>query len=137
VIATVRLLEADACSDLFGLGLSDDQIAEAITAYCKYLDNVREYAKYSTAVEAMQAAGWFDLKPAQRLAITSTLGSLYSVMAFQSQREIDSDQSGVKSAAGREELFQESMRACRSLTRGRWSRLWSSIKNCVWGSFCA
>lgn len=137
VIAMVKLLEADACSDLFGLGLSGEQIASAISVYCKYLDNVREYGKYSTAAEAMQAAGWFDLYATQRLAITSTLGSLYSVMAFQAQREVDSVKSGAQVAAGREELFNESMRACRSLTRGRWSRLWSSIKNCIWGSFCA
>ena len=133
VLAMVRLLEADSCSDLFHLGLSQSAIAEAVAAYLSYLENVRKYEQHKTANSALMAAGWFALSPNQRLAITSTLGSLYTVMAFQAQREVDSENSKQAQPMNASELSKLCWDSCHKMSRGRWARLWSQFKACVLG----
>lgn len=133
VLAMVKLLEADACSDIFPLRLSQSDLAEAISVYLQFLENVRRYEEHKTANSALQAAGWFALRPAQRLAITSTLGSLYTVMAFQAQREVDSEASQEPKALNGSELSKLCVESCQRMTQGKWARLWQLFKFCFFG----
>jgi hypothetical protein len=100
--------------------VTEEDIGAAALAYARFFQHTCDPA-VATAREAMEKAGWFDLKPGAQVAMFMKMGQVTTMAMFTAIRDTHPDAQGP--LADTKTLYDSALRAHFELTQSRtWVR---------------
>lgn len=115
-------------------GLTNDDIGAAAEAYGKFFQFVCN-REVDNPRQALERAGWFELKPAAQVALFMKLGQVTTMAFFSSIRDVTPE--GEDPPLDQQALYDSALRARFELASGRrwvrWvARQWAYLRERVW-----